>query len=104
VCEECEKLVPPLKIKTTCGHDFELKGVEASEWLVIVMKAVALHEAGATFDCPTCGRIHVLYPRELSVEATDFHEWMHSRNAQWPVDGKNTGYIDIPRPPAHGLN
>lgn len=46
---------------------------------------------GATCDCPHCEATLIVKQGVLR----DFHEYMNSKNAAWPVDGKNTGVIEL---------
>jgi hypothetical protein len=46
---------------------------------------------GSTMDCPHCDAL-------LIVEdgfAKNFHVVMHNGDSRWPVDGKNTGFIEV---------
>lgn len=45
---------------------------------------------GATTDCPNCNTLLLGV-----VMLRSFHEVMHEQNPEWPVDGTNTGFIDI---------
>jgi transcription elongation factor Elf1 len=44
-----------------------------------------------TADCGHCGAL-VLFEDGMSY---DFNEKINERDARWPKDGKNTGYIKI---------
>lgn len=46
---------------------------------------------GCTMNCFHCGALLIVE----STFARDFHEFLHSQNPNWPVDGKETGYIEI---------
>ena len=58
---------------------------------VIEFKITVLPRS-ATCDCSHCGTLLLLEDGKL----TDFNKTMHERDARWPADGKNTGWIEIP--------
>lgn len=78
-----------LIVKTSCGHTF------VSSWTPQTLLS------SATFDCPSCGRPEILDELKITVETTNFHQFMHNQSVArgdefvWPADGAGTGYIDV---------
>lgn len=44
-----------------------------------------------TTTCSVCGNL-LIYDNE---ELKNFHKHLHSKDSRWPIDGKDTGYVEI---------
>ena len=45
----------------------------------------------STLDCEHCGILLVIKDGRVYP----FHEWMHSQDPRWPVDGTDTAYVEV---------
>lgn len=74
-----------MKIVTSCGHTIESAPKRYQQYI----------NTGTTFDCPECGSLQVMMGTTIEFKSMNFHEWMNEKNPNWPVDGANTGYVEI---------
>lgn len=84
------------RFTTGCGHSWKRRH---PQWTRGDLR-------GATTDCPFCGEILLISPDQFKgkdangfpaeVHAPLFHREMHRMDADWPEDGRGTGYVEFP--------
>ena len=61
------------------------------EWFHFDDDEIISELEGCTADCPHCEALLII----KNTYCINFHQYMHSQDGRWPVDGKGTGFIEF---------